>query len=336
MGSKGSMLKTDQFLSTNDYLVADNGLFFAIQQSDGNLCVYRGSGPGDNKGYLWGTQKTAPGGKFFAIQQSDGNLCVYKGSGPGDNQGYLWGTQKTAQGGKFFAILQGDGNLCVYKGTGPADNQGYLWGTQAIDPVVDVEISRIDYDVNAATILRSGPAELYRQTVVNGSGQAQSSTISGSETVSETSGWSDSLAVKVGVSTGFKTGIPFVAEGKVTVSLEVTNTYTWNGSTTTSKTWGFNTPVSVPPHSSIVAFVSATLSTIAVPYTLSGTFILKSGARVPGKVQGTYTGTNSHDLTVTFVQRDPVTAQLSSRTERLASAPASAPAAAESPALQAV
>jgi hypothetical protein len=318
VAKKGTFLTTDQFLRTNDYLVSDNGFFFAVMQGDGNFCVYRGTGPEDNHGYLWGTQKTARGGQFFAIMQGDGNFCVYKGTGPGDNRGYLWGAQKTAPGGQFFAIMQSDGNFCVYRGTGPADNRGYLWCTQAIDPVVDVvEISEIAYDVNAANIVQSGPAELYRQTVRNETMQMQTSTISGSKSVSETSGWSDSLGVKVGAKTSFKTGIPCVAEGKVEVSMEVSNTFTWNGSTTTTKTWGFNTPVSVPPNTVIICIVSATISTIAVPYTLTGTIKLKSGTKMPGRIRGTYTGTNSHDLNVTFIQQDPVTSKISSSTQLL-------------------
>ena len=281
MASKGSFLTSGQFLGVNDYLVSPNGLFFAIMQVDGNFCVYRGSGPSDNHGGLW---------------------CY---------------NNKAKPGGQFFAIMQVDGNFCVYKGTGPSDNRGGLWCTMQIDPVVDIEISSIDYDVNAAKILRSGPAELYRQSVHNNSTQSQTSTISGSESVSETSGWSDSLAVKVGASTSFKTGVPFIAEGKVTVSIDVTNTYTWNGSTTKTKTWGFNTPVSVPPHITIDAFVSVTLSTIAVPYTLSGTVVLKSGTRMPGKIRGIYTGTNSHDLTVTFVQENPITREISSTSKAI-------------------
>lgn len=312
MANKGSFLTTGQLLTTSDYLVSTNGLFFAIIQSDGNFCVYRGSGPGDNHGYLWGTQQLADGGQFFAIVQADGNFAVYKGTGPSDNRGYVWSLAKTAPGGQFFAVMQNDGNFCLYKGTGPADNHGFVWGTMAIDPVEDMQIASVEYDVAAAKVLQSGPAELYRQTVRNNTTQAQTSSITGSATVSETSGWSDSLAVKVGVSTSFKTGVPFIAEGKIQVSLEVTNTYTWNGSTTTTKTWGFNTPVNVPPHTVIVGLVSATLSTIAVPYTLHGIFLLKSGAKIPGVVSGIYTGTNSHDLTVTFVQQDPVSLQMQS------------------------
>ena len=314
MANKGSSIATNQYLSIDDYLVSATRLFFAVMQGDGNLCVYRGSSPSDNRGFLWGALKESqPGGQFFAVMQSDGNLCVYKGTGPADNRGFLWGALNESQpDGQFVTVMQDDGNLCVYKAGG-----GGVWCTMAIDPVVGVENSSIEYDVAAATILHAAPAELYRQIVHNDTTQPQASAISGSGSVSEASGWSDSLAVSVGVSASFETGVPVFADGKVTVSVGVTNTYTSNGSTTTTKTWGFNSPVSVAPHTTIVGLVAATLSTIAVPYTLSGTFVLKSGARIPGSVKGLYTGSNSHDLTVTFIQRDSVTSQNQSTTQTL-------------------
>ncbi len=317
MSNKGSFIALNQVLTTNDYLVSSNHAFFAIMQGDGNLCVYRGSAPDASKGFLWGALgQSQPNGDYFSIMQGDGNLCIYKGTGPSDNKGFVWGALNQSQPNQaYFAVLQDDGNLCVYKGTSPSDNQGGVWCTSAIDPVVDIEISSINYDVAAAKIIKSTPADLYRQSVTNKTSQPQTSSISGSESVSETSGWSDSLAVKVGVSTTFKTGIPFLAEGKITVSLDVTNTYTWNGSTTRTKTWSFNTPVTVPANSTYVALIAATISTISVPYTLTGTLILKSGARVPGIVNGMYTGSNSHDLTVTYIKQDAVTLNIESVTQ---------------------
>lgn len=195
------------------------------------------------------------------------------------------------------------------------------WATrlriQDADPIIDVEIHSIEYDIQHANTVSAGPAELYRQNVTNHSSVSQTSIINGSATISETSGWSDSLGIKVGVKTSFKTGIPFFAEGKIEVSAEVSNTYTWNGSTTQSKTWGFSCPVNVPPHSQIVGLVSATVSTIAVPYTLKGTFVHKSGLRVPGEIKGIYTGSNSHDLTITFIQQDGVTLKIAKNTVAL-------------------
>lgn len=189
------------------------------------------------------------------------------------------------------------------------------WATrlriQDADPVTDVEISSIVYDIDHATILSSGPAELYRQRLENKSSVQQSSTISGSASVTETTGWSDTLGIMIGAKTTFKTGVPLLAEAEVELSMEMTNTFTWNGSESKTKTWGFESPVVVPPYSVVVGLVAATVSTIAVPYTLKGTIVHRSGARVPCDIKGVYTGTNSHDLTVTFMQQDSRTAAMS-------------------------
>jgi hypothetical protein len=306
MGLKpGSLIRANEYLKVNDYIQSASRMFFAIQQSDGNFCVYHGSGPQDQQSWLWGTQATGPGGEYFAAQQRDGNFCVYRGADPAHQGNFLWGSMATGPEGDYFAALQDDGNFCVYKGTGPGDNRGFVWASMKTDLISDFQISKIDYDVAHAEVLQSGPAELYRQTVTNRTTSAQTSTVSGSETVTETSGWSDSLGFKVGVKTSFETGIPFVAEGKVEVSAEVSNTYTWNGSQSTAKTWAFSTPVTVPPGGVSSVIITATMSTIAVPYTATGTAVFKSGAKVAGQITGLYTGTNSHDLTVTFASLNP-------------------------------
>jgi hypothetical protein len=299
MANKGTTLTAGQILYEGDYLQSENGLFFAYLKN-GNF--YTGSGdPGDVQGLLWQSRTWGPGEKYFVVMQWDGNLCGYGGR-PGSGEYWQWGSANFAHNvpndSSCYAIMQNDGNLCVY------DKGGKLWWqANAANRVVDVqEIAKIDYNVAAAQVTHSSPTELFRQKVENTTDVAQTSTIQGSGSVSETSGWSDSLAVKVGVSTTFDAQIPFVGGGKVQVSVDVTNTYTWNGSTTTTKTWGFNTPVSVPPHTTSVVLVAATISKLTVPYTVTGTVILANGRKLPNRrINGVYTGTNSHDLTVTFI-----------------------------------
>ena len=301
----GSIVRVGEFLGVNDYIQSPQSLFFAIQQSDGNFCVYHGSGPSDNHGGVWCSSHAPGEGQYFAIQQSDGNFCTYKGPDPSHNGGGVWCSSQAPGEGQYFAVIQDDGNFCVYRGTGLSDNHGGVWCSMHIDPVADFQIQQISYDVTAAAILKSGPAELYRQTVRNMTTVDQTSTIEGSESIEQMSGWSDSLGITVGVATSFACGVPLVAEGKVDVSVEANNTYTWSGSETRNKTWSWSVPVNVPASSTSSVIVSTTMSTIAVPYTLTGTFVFQSGARMPGTMRGLYTGTNSHDLTVTYATLTP-------------------------------
>jgi hypothetical protein len=131
-----SFIRENQFLADGQYLVSENKAFFAIQQSDGNFCVYKGSGPSDNKGGLWcHMAKGVPmQGKYFAIQQTDGNFCTYRGTGPSDNKGGLWchSAPGVPKPGQYFLFVGNDGNLCTAVGTGYNDNRSRLWCSNAV------------------------------------------------------------------------------------------------------------------------------------------------------------------------------------------------------------
>ena len=115
-GQDRQILTTGQSLETGEFLVSSNNRDFAVMQKDGNFCVYRGSGPADNRGVLWCSTKTADGGKFRAVMQSDGNFVVY----PEGSSSALWATMSAADGGEFFATMQDDGNFVIYPGTKPS------------------------------------------------------------------------------------------------------------------------------------------------------------------------------------------------------------------------
>jgi len=304
MPGKGNALKTGEFLGPDEYLVSNNGLFFAKMQTDGNFCIYKGS-PTVNPGLMWGSVQTAgyppATGDYFILMQSDGNLACYKGKAPPPRPGpefFVWGTVQVGgyppAEGQYTAAMQDDGNFCIYK----AGVAQAIWATMVTDPVSNVEIETIDYNLPEAKILSTASPTIDFIEEKNTGAGTLTATITRSESVAEMSGWSDALQIKVGVSTTFKTGIPFVFEGKVTVSAEVNNTFTWNGSTTRTKTYTFTATLTLPPHTAAAVAVSITKSTIAVPYTLSGVFVLRSGARIPGSISGIYNGTNSYNLEV--------------------------------------
>lgn len=143
--------------------------------------------------------------------------------------------------GLFYAIQQSDGNFCVYKGTGPNDTSWEcLWATNQLDPLVSFAGNYLEYDLANTQILLSGPAELYRDTVPNSTAVSQTTTISASETITETSQWSNAIggSVSVKTSTTLQVGIPLFADGKVNTEVTATfnESYTWGKSVTRSKT----------------------------------------------------------------------------------------------------
>ncbi|GEM_PF-870685 len=302
-----AVLPMNRCLSVGDYIVSANGMFFAIIEADGQLRVYRGAGLERHHGRLWETGRCGGGGgRFFALVQTDGNFCIYRGDDLAHNEGWHWGTQMTAEGGQFYAHLQDDGNFAICKGSSPCDYQGAVWSSGVTDPVERIdEVHRIEYALESAKIIHARPSDLYRETVNNSNEQAQTSLVSGSVTVSDTAAWTDQLDLAAPAPAGFKGPVPVVTGNRVVLSSDSGHMFMRNGAASTSKTWGFNAPAAVPPHSSMMCLVAAVRSSVVVPFCLFGIFTLKSGARVQGSVAGTFSGTNSHDLSVTLTTYDP-------------------------------
>ncbi|HEU4374198.1 MAG TPA: hypothetical protein VFS02_11950, partial [Telluria sp.] len=73
------VLPMNRCLNVGDIIVAGNGMFFATLDGDGQLRVCRGAGPAQEQGVLWASGRAAEGGRFFALVQSDGNFCIYRG-----------------------------------------------------------------------------------------------------------------------------------------------------------------------------------------------------------------------------------------------------------------
>ena len=122
--SKGEYLAIGQTLTTNQYLEAPSKLYYAIMQTDGNLCVYKGT-PQASRGAIWCHNRTSPAGPFVTVMQSDGNLCTYVGT-PTGYQRNLW-CSYALRSGPSFVTMQNDGNLCVYPGLPYHATGGAFW-----------------------------------------------------------------------------------------------------------------------------------------------------------------------------------------------------------------
>ncbi|MGH3380912.1 MAG: hypothetical protein ACRDP6_39870 [Actinoallomurus sp.] len=92
-------LAAGQKLTTGNAVRSPNGAYSLLQQTDGNLVLYRGKTP------LWSSKTTGSG--VFSLMQTDGNLVVYRGTKP------LWSTGTGGHAGATLAV-QDDGNLVVY------------------------------------------------------------------------------------------------------------------------------------------------------------------------------------------------------------------------------
>ena len=173
---------------------------------------------------------------------------------------------------------------------------------QAMDDIVEFDAYAISYDVDHAILTGTSLEQLDKVTNRNDTAVQQSTVISGSKMVADAEGWSDTIGVKVTASTSLKVGIPLLAEGKVTVTVEGSYSYTQNGSTTRTQTFSWQQPVLVPARSIVDATVTVTHATISVGYTMTGDYVYRSGAHAGGAVGGIFTGGNSEQLTVSLKQ----------------------------------
>lgn len=143
--------------------------------------------------------------------------------------------------------------------------------------------------------------ELDTVQTTNGTTVKQSSSVSGSDEVTDTSSWSDTQKLVVHAQGDFS--IPVVGE----LGIEVTDTSTivQDGSTEREQEFSWEQPVVVPAESTVIATILVTRSTLTLPYTLIGSYEYDSGANVAGKLGGgTYHGVNSHRLRVKLTQVD--------------------------------
>jgi len=297
-------------LQPGDYLSSPKRLYFGLLQPDGRFVVYRGSGPEAKGDELWSSGPTGlPAGWdlqslhiFGGPDKRDNMYPTYlriaaQDHNPPGRWHNLWKSSEWQAREKTRAIIRDDGDFCVYGTGSPAQ---LYWESRATDPVVDYDISKIEYDIANAKILSAMNFSMATQDLENDTDDKQTSTISGSQATAVMSGWSDALAIKVGAKTNIKSGIPFIADAKVEVSFELSNTYTWNGSDTTTLTFTWSAPVTVGPHQKGHVLVQATKSTVEVPYSMSGDVVYKSGKRVAMRVSGVYRGENSHSVKITM------------------------------------
>jgi len=89
--------------------------YFLILQDDGNMCIYLGSGPSDNQGFIWqsGTdgKQQQPNPNFTAAKGKFGQNSISNGAtlSPGDFIG--------STNGSIYLLMQTDGNLVLYTST---------------------------------------------------------------------------------------------------------------------------------------------------------------------------------------------------------------------------
>jgi len=125
-------------LQTGDFLQSTDKASFLIMQTDGNLALYRGSGPSDNKGLLWDSGVSVPASpqdRFHTVMQDDGNLCTYQS--PQIEQAGVWCSGVAPGAGQYYLFVNATG-IQVREGMGRISDQGLVW-----EPKVHISVTQV-------------------------------------------------------------------------------------------------------------------------------------------------------------------------------------------------
>jgi hypothetical protein len=151
----------------------------------------------------------------------------------------------------------------------------------------------ISYDLSECKTVGETPISLKEETINNQSAASVAQQISFSHTHSDTKTWGHAVELKAGVKTSIKTGVPFLAEGQVELSLEASYTHNWGGGTEETKTDMWTVTVNTPPYSHLRAVGTVTEAEINVPYVARIRKRKSDGTEeVVDKVSGVYSGVN--------------------------------------------
>lgn len=296
MGHNEAILKNDERMFAGQFLTSKNGFFHALMEEDGNFVIYRGDlfkakSPGYEKTARWRLfPDKGPGGGtgYHIYMQGDGNLVIYRQN----PQAPMWNPQET------FNNRKKDGRFLELYNDGWLDIRG-IWSAGAPgERCSDPEWESIEYIMDPPPKITPGPPGVALSAKgCNSTSTAQTQDFSVTYQETSSTSWKISTSLKIGLKTQVKSGIPFLAEGKVEVSTELTQSVEWNKVTTQSKGVTIPLKINVLPAKCVIAKCTWHQSTLAVPYRAVGKVKFEGyPEKLPVYAEGIYEGVTTHDV----------------------------------------
>ncbi|KAL6145340.1 hypothetical protein ACLB2K_056028 [Fragaria x ananassa] len=162
--------------------------------------------------------------------------------------------------------------------------------------------SRLIYNVNFnlldARIYSNEPELVTGQSFNNVTSLPQNMELTYTYTLSKsTSTWNATVSTTVGVSTTFRTGVPFIAHSEISTSLETTTTYEWGRSYTEDETRTDTIAITLPPMSGVTVSRIETRGSCDVPFSYTQEDTLYNWEKKEyQKHDGLYRGVNSFNI----------------------------------------
>lgn len=302
--SKGPQGNGSWPYAAEDWIYSPQHLYCAVIEANGNLNVYQGSSPENpDKHQVWSTEssgKLRPNDHVNVTFFPTDKMMQKGGMGPRRMQLH-------AQGGGPALYLWQDRSMGTFtwedalecfltdEGTFGVRQKGEnLWDNGFSDPIAEYTVDDCTYDIDH--VKRGTPKDkgAMEQDLENNTDTEQSMTMAKTLTMTVTSGWSNTIGLKIAVSAKAGASIPFLGKGEVTVSTEISNAYTWSKSQTNTTSVNLSIPIRVPGHKKYRGYAFLQEVEFEVPYTMRGQFRFKSGQTVTQTITGTYKGANSY------------------------------------------
>ncbi|KAL5726951.1 hypothetical protein ACHQM5_000192 [Ranunculus cassubicifolius] len=170
------------------------------------------------------------------------------------------------------------------------------WSVMEIEePVMSRRISNVRYHLTDARLYNEKTVALITDDSSNRTMHSLTSTLNLKTTVSNTTNWSASVSLKLGIKTTATIGVPLIASGKIEISAEVTGSMNWGETKTESQEVGSEKTIDVPAMTRVKASLMGTRVSYDVPFSYTQYDVLTDGStKVYEKNDGVFTANNGY------------------------------------------
>ncbi|XP_026443197.1 uncharacterized protein LOC113343111 [Papaver somniferum] len=170
------------------------------------------------------------------------------------------------------------------------------WSSMDIEePVISRKIQNVRYHLTDAKLYNEKSHALITDDSSNRTQHPLTSQLNLKTTVSNTTNWSTSVTLKVGVKMIGTLGVPLISSGSLEISAEGAKSWDWGEMKTESLEVGSVRTVTVPPMSRVKVSLMATRLSYDIPFSYTQYDVLKDGStKVSEKNDGVFTGNNGY------------------------------------------
>uniref|UniRef100_A0A3Q1G2K8 Natterin-3-like n=1 Tax=Acanthochromis polyacanthus TaxID=80966 RepID=A0A3Q1G2K8_9TELE len=172
---------------------------------------------------------------------------------------------------------------------------------------VSQQIENVVYNTDKSKIVHYPPEIIRKTAITNCECTPVVKTDSLSKTYQVEQRWDNTYSVKFGVKTSIKTGIPFIAEGEIEISTDVTLQFSRGGSVVESITDTVSVELSAPPNRTCTATMMRYKQKLDIPYTAQLSRKYGTGEVRTVIITGTYNSVQVGEVRAVVHRCKPVT-----------------------------